>query len=100
MTNKEKRDRCLIVLTNLSFGGDEHHYFPFRSIVERTDLTYAEVRRAVRLLKRQGLAEFCSGLVNEDGDFAGSGYRCTKQGIAEGQSLMGDEYCIVERIFE
>lgn len=55
------------------------HYFSFRNIagfgVPRHD-----TRRVVRKLARMGMAEFASGLANDDGEFRGSGYRLTDYG--------------------
>lgn len=39
-----------------------------------------KVRRIVRHLARRGLTEYKSGLWNDDGEMAGSGYRITKAG--------------------
>ncbi len=38
------------------------------------------IRRAARSLSRKGLAEYGRGLWNDDGEVAGSGYCCTKEG--------------------
>jgi len=70
-----------------SYWGDEA-YFPFASIMKRTKLDRATVRRQCRVLRRQGNAEYRNGLWTEDGEVAGSGYRLTDAGRAllhEGQ---------------
>jgi DNA-binding MarR family transcriptional regulator len=59
-------------------------------IVEHTGLTIKEVRRALRSLKKKGLAELVRGVMDEDtGMLAGSGYAATRAGI---DFLSGDSY--------
>ena len=84
------REACLIALAEMSVYGDDHHYYPFHPIQERSGYDRATVRRCVRLLKRQGQAKFMAGLCTEDGDFAGSGYRCTSAGIEAARALGAD----------
>lgn len=45
-------------------------------------LTIKEVRRACRSLRRKGLSEFHRGLMNDDGEVAGSGYCISRDGEA------------------
>lgn len=53
----------------------------FATLARETGQERAVVRRAVRSLARDGLAEFHRGLVNEDsGEFAGAGYCVTYAG--------------------
>lgn len=44
--------------------------------------TIKDVRRACRALRRKGLAEFHRGLMNDDGEVAGSGYCISPAGEA------------------
>lgn len=57
-------------------------FLSFRPICRRTKLNRQVVRRCCRALKRKGLAQFERALWTEDGELAGSGYGCTKQGAA------------------
>lgn len=54
----------------------------FSPIERATGLTRREVKRSVRALARNGLAEFHKGLCNYDGEFAGAGYCITVAGLA------------------
>jgi DNA-binding IclR family transcriptional regulator len=66
-----------------SYSEYEDFYFQnFKSICRRTKLPRAEVRRCARSLARKGFAKFGKGLWTEDGELAGSGYGCTKAGVA------------------
>lgn len=53
----------------------------FLNIQQATGLPRADVKRSVRALARQGLAEFHKGLCDEDGNFTGSGYCVTLSGL-------------------
>lgn len=72
------------VLRALSDTYDAHDgcFYGFKTIMRRTKLTRAVVRRACRSLKRKGLSEYGRGLWNDDGEVAGSGYAATKAGVA------------------
>lgn len=52
----------------------------FKTIVEETGLTTAQVRRSVRACARKGLVELHRGLFTDDGMIAGSGYGITLEG--------------------
>lgn len=62
------------------FGGEMCAGFDY--IRQGTGLDYKQTRRACRSLKRKGLAEFWRGLMNYDGEVAGSGYCISRQGKA------------------
>jgi hypothetical protein len=64
-----------------SYGGD-FDCLRFSAIAKRAAIDPKHVRRSVRALARKGLAEYVKGLWNEDGEPAGSGYRCTEAGFA------------------
>lgn len=64
-----------------SFGGD-FDCLRFSTIAKRSGLDPKHVRRSVRALARKGLAEYVKGLWTEDGEPAGSGYRCTAAGVS------------------
>lgn len=64
-----------------SYGGD-FDCLRFATIARRGGLDPKHVRRSVRALARKGLAEYVKGLWTEDGEPAGSGYRCTAAGFA------------------
>ena len=68
--------RCLKALAALS-RPDGEMCRPFCVVEGETGLSRRDVRRSIRALARKGLAEFHSGLCNEDGGFAGSGYCVT-----------------------
>lgn len=54
----------------------------FDSLARHSELPRQVIRRAVRALARDGLAEFHRGLVNEDsGEFAGAGYCISDAGV-------------------
>lgn len=55
-------------------------YSNFRGLCDRPQLDRKVVRRACRVLKRKGLAEFGRGLWTDDGEVAGSGYAATIAG--------------------
>lgn len=57
-------------------------YASFKSIGENCGLETHLIRRTIRLLARKGLAEYASGLANDDGEFKGAGYRLTGAGWA------------------
>jgi hypothetical protein len=70
---------CTKVLAKLCSGGEDW-CFPFAPIMRDTGLDRATVRRACRLLKRKGMAEFHRGLWTEDGNLAGAGYSASPAG--------------------
>lgn len=53
--------------------------FKYLSGVEY-NLDVKAIRRGCRSLRRKGLAEFYHGLMNEDGEVAGSGYCISSEG--------------------
>jgi len=75
----EKEEKCLRALAEY-YDADANCMY-FRGVVEQTKLELKEVRRAVRSLARKGLAQFERGLFDDDGQVAGSGYRCTLEGV-------------------
>ncbi len=56
------------------------YYITFNAIALSTGIPQSHVRKIVRRLKRQGLAEYCTGLINEDGQLLGSGHSATDIG--------------------
>lgn len=76
--NEEKVLRHLTELYSDSWGEDAYTYF--RYIVEGTKLELKVVRRACRSLARKKLAEFMRGLMDDEGQVAGSGYGATQEG--------------------
>jgi hypothetical protein len=77
----------LKVLTALAESYDssvwaETGYFCFNSLSSITKLDRKQVRRACRSLKKKELADFLTGLVDEDGVFAGAGYGATEKGAS------------------
>lgn len=79
---KKEHLKVLLALgDSLSDGGRaDGFYVPFQPVIKRTFFSRSEVRRIIRLLKRKGLTEFCSGLSDHDGELRGSGYRPTEEG--------------------
>ena len=71
----------LLVLAAYSTA-DDGYCFYFREIQRRTGLEIRQIRRAARSLARKGLTKYVRGLFNEDGEIAGSGYCCTREGRA------------------
>ena len=59
-------------------GGD--FYYTFKSIQGYSGIPMEKVRRTVRSLARKGFMEFRRGLMTEDQEAAGSGYRITEEG--------------------
>lgn len=77
-----KERKCLEVLAEQGNGGmNDFCYLHFRTIMDATKLTRAEVRRAVRSLARKGLTQYAKGLWTEDGEMFGAGYCCTDGGL-------------------
>jgi len=72
--------KALNALAEVFRDFDEYSYLGFKSIAERSGLEPRLVRRTVRSLARKGFAEYGRGLWTEDGELAGSGYRCTRAG--------------------
>lgn len=72
---------CLRALADLH-GECGESFWPFKEICRRTAMDQKLVRVKVRALKRGGLAEFASGLITWDGEFAGAGYRISDAGLA------------------
>lgn len=72
--------KCLCALADILNEHDPEHYLPFAPVCEETKLPRNIVRRSIRALARKGLTEYQKGLCNDDGEFAGAGYRPTKQG--------------------
>lgn len=84
--------RVLIVLAE-GFNGedDEWRAYYFRHVEKATGLTRSQTRRACRTLAGKRLAKYERGLFTEDGEVAGSGYRCTPAGRAALQLQGGSE---------
>lgn len=72
------------VLNYLAEEGDDYsgfYAFGFDPIIRETGYDKKTVRRVCRSLAAKGLAEYQRGLWTEDGEPAGSGYSCTKDGL-------------------
>jgi DNA-binding IclR family transcriptional regulator len=72
--------------------GSDYDCLGFKAIARRSGLDPAHVRRSVRALARKGLAEYAKGLWTDDGELAGSGYRCTAAGLKAATNPI-QEYC-------
>lgn len=89
-TNMEEKKKVRIndnerkVLTVLDEVTDTwgERCLPFSWIIDGENLDLKAVRRACRSLRKKGLAEFHRGLMDEDGQVAGSGYCISKAGKA------------------
>jgi hypothetical protein len=57
-------------------------FLSFKGVAERSGLDPKLVRRTVRSLARKGFARYGKGLWTDDGELAGAGYCCTKEGVA------------------
>jgi DNA-binding MarR family transcriptional regulator len=68
------------VLSALADYYGDFGFFSFSQLSRKTRLNRQQVRRAARSLARKGLAEFCRGLFTQDGEVAGSGYGCSREG--------------------
>lgn len=62
-------------------GGSEFSYAAFARLQRASGLERRAVRISCRRLTRKGLAVFGKGLCDEDGEFYGSGYSITLDGI-------------------
>lgn len=76
MKISENQRKVLAILTE-----DEEMSYFFRFIATETGLEERVVRLACRALKRKGLAKHVTGLVDDDGLIAGSGYSATEEGV-------------------
>ena len=66
----------------------DYDYLSFNTIAKNSGLDRNVVRRTVRAMARKGVTEFGSGLSNDDGEFAGSGYGLTHAGRVLMESLL------------
>jgi DNA-binding IclR family transcriptional regulator len=71
---------CLAALATLH-NANSDGFWHFAAIIRHAQLPRPIVRRHVRALKRAGLAEFATALCDDDGKFAGAGYRITRAGL-------------------
>ena len=74
----DREKACLEVLAEIY--GNESDCMYIKGIAQEAKTDYVHARRSVRALARKGLAEYVRGLMNEDGQVAGSGYRATLAG--------------------
>lgn len=78
--------KCLHALrTYTKSGGEMCCGFAIIEAALHIDRTF--IRRAIRALAREGFAEYHKGLIGESGEFAGSGYCISQQGIKELERL-------------
>lgn len=77
----ENEVKVLEYLESIGHVFDAPAYVGFAPISRATGIESKKVRLACRSLKRKGLADFATGLVTEDGDFAGAGYGITERGL-------------------
>ena len=62
-------------------GWEDYLYYPYRSITDGLDdVERKELTKAMRRLRKLELAHFSRGLMTEDGEVAGSGFRITDAG--------------------
>lgn len=61
---------------------EEFCFLSFKVIAKRSGLDPKLVRRTVRSLARKGFARYANGLWTDEGELAGAGYCCTKDGYA------------------
>lgn len=80
--NEQAALKALAEIYREDFG-----YANFSMIASESGLPQKNVRRTVRSLARKGFAEFGKGLWTEDGEPAGSGYRCTDAGFRALEAL-------------
>lgn len=76
MKISELQKQVLTQLIALDYGYSAY----FKYIAHNLNLEIRQVRLACRALKRKGLAEYNTGLFDEEGRVAGSGYAATKEG--------------------
>lgn len=73
--------KVLAALAEAYSDYEDFCYLAFAGISRRSAIEDRKaVRRACRSLARKGLALYGRGLWSDDGEPAGSGYRCTKEG--------------------
>jgi hypothetical protein len=77
MSPNEKKVLIALAEIHSECGG----YCSFDYIATLSGLPRDKIRRTVRSLARQGFAEFGKGLWTEDGEPAGSGYKCSDDGL-------------------
>jgi hypothetical protein len=82
MTNTVRlTERHRRAVVGLALAAPCHDWFaPFKSIASNGNLEPYLVRKSVRHIARKGLAEYASGLMNDDGEVMGAGYRLTADG--------------------
>jgi hypothetical protein len=74
--------KALTALAQAYSDYEDFCYLSFKGVATRSGLDPKIIRRTVRSLARKGFAEYGRGLWNDDGRMAGSGYCCTKAGLA------------------
>ncbi len=77
----ENEARVLGQLVEYYEHNEDYAYVSFSPLMTHLKLDRAAVRRACRSLKRKGFATFLTGLMTEDGEFAGAGYSATEEGV-------------------
>lgn len=87
MRVNENERKVLKVLFEAYSDYEDFCYRNFAGISAESGLDRKVVRRAARALARKSLAQYGRGLWTDDGEMAGSGYRCTKEGAALIESL-------------
>lgn len=78
--NEKKVLRFLAEGNGRDYDFDEI-FWSFKMICEYTQLDRRMVRLACRSLARKGLSQYLSGLLDEDGLAAGSGYGISSKGM-------------------
>lgn len=76
----DREAKMLRAIAKEDAGIDGEMAWHFRGLARFSGIELHNVRRTIRALARKGLAEYCRGLSNEDGEFYGSGYALTKAG--------------------
>lgn len=75
---KAIEDHVIVALDNNSTG--EGWYVYTKAIARNLNIPIDWARTALRSLREKGLVEYRRGLMNEDGEVAGSGYGLTQEG--------------------
>lgn len=85
------RRHVLLALERYYDGYDGAGYLSFRHIsIDTNNTPLHKVKRAVRQLSKDGLAQYCAGLFNGDGGVAGSGYCITPLGHTVAQIILSE----------
>lgn len=79
ISNNERK--CLEILAERYEDGDGDTCYYTKYIAKMAVLDPKKARIYIRSLVRKGLVEYHRGLFNDDGQVAGSGYKCSERGF-------------------